>query len=96
MAFNLAVFIMIMETAVSLLKTERQKIYFISLSSEFLLLTGLYAFNFQFINPLKNEYKDLKAYLVKTISLRLQNLHFVRAVISNRSPAAVTDQHYAG
>lgn len=78
-AFNLAVFIMILETIFSLLKTDHLRNYFILLSSAFLLITGFYTFNFQFINPLKKEYKDLKAYLEKNYRPSLQKVHFVRA-----------------
>src|SRR6185295_11908729 len=54
--FNLAVFLMVAESLFSLIKKERTKKIFLVIGIAWVLITGFYAFNFQYINPLKKEY----------------------------------------
>lgn len=78
-AFNLAVFLMVLHTSLygfSLLKKE--KVIRIA-GSIFLLLTGLYAYRFQFVAPLVQEYEVLKKFMTAHYHPGITRVQFIRA-----------------
>ena len=62
-AFNLAVFIMVTDSLLYLFQKKKQRLVFIWVAASWLILTAIYAFNFQFINPLKKEYRVLRSFV---------------------------------
>lgn len=78
-AFNLAVFVMVMESFFSWLKTERWKNIFTIVAAIFLLSTAFYAYNIQLVQPLKKEYKAIQDYFDKNYHPYTTETHFIRA-----------------
>jgi len=77
--FNLAVFIMVMESLFSLAKEERVRKTWLVITSAWVLGTGFYAFNFQFINPLKKEYSVLRNFFREHYKPSVTQVYFIRA-----------------
>ncbi|MGC4036540.1 MAG: hypothetical protein QM764_11305 [Chitinophagaceae bacterium] len=78
-AMNLAVFCLLTDSIFSFIKLETTKNIFTVCLSLFLIATGFYNFNNQFINPLKNEYKAFTGFMSKNLSENLQTVYFIRA-----------------
>jgi len=78
-AFNLAVFIMVTESLVHLFQKEKGRNLFTWAMVAWLLLTGIYTFNFQYINPLKKEYKVLRNFINSRYYPGIKKVYFVRA-----------------
>ena len=78
-AFNLAVFILVMDNFLFILQRQKQRRIFVWAVSSWLLVTGFYNFNFQFINPLKKEYKILRSFVEAHYRPGLREVYFVRA-----------------
>ena len=77
--FNLAVFLMVAESLFSLAKEERTKKIFLVVGFAWVLLTGFYAFNFQYINPLKKEYSVLRNFFGENYKPSVTQVYFIRA-----------------
>ncbi|HEV8507785.1 MAG TPA: hypothetical protein VGQ53_20380, partial [Chitinophagaceae bacterium] len=77
--FNLAVFLMVAESLVSLIKKERARKVFLVAGIAWVLITGFYAFNFQYINPLKKEYFVLKNFFREKYNPSVTQVYFIRA-----------------
>jgi hypothetical protein len=77
--FNLAVFLMVMESLFSLAKEERVRKIWLVITSAWVLGTGFYAFNFQYINPLKKEYSVLRNFFRKHYKPPVTQVYFIRA-----------------
>jgi hypothetical protein len=77
--FNLAVFIMVVDNLLYLIKGEGAKKIFTIIASMWLILTGAYAFNFQFINPLKKEYSILRNFFETKYKSNTASVYFIRS-----------------
>jgi hypothetical protein len=77
--FNLAVFLLVSESLVSLFKTEGGRKLFTSAMTAWLVLTGIYTFNFQYINPLKKEYRVLRNFVRANYKPHIRQVYFIRA-----------------
>lgn len=78
-AFNLAVFILVIDSLMFLFQKKRQRKIVVRVVSLWLILTAFYTFNFQFVNPLKKEYKVLKNFVDGHYKDNLTQVYFVRA-----------------
>jgi hypothetical protein len=77
--FNLAVFLMVMECLFSLAKEERVRKVWLVIAIAWVLGTGFYAFNFQYINPLKKEYSVLRNFFREHYKPPVTQVYFIRA-----------------
>jgi len=77
--FNLAVFIMVIDSLLYLFPEKRQRRIFTCIISLWLVLTGFYTFNFQYINPLKKEYRVLKNFVQTHYNPGITQVYFIRA-----------------
>ena len=77
--FNLAVFIMVIEGLFHFFSTEKKQKIFSWIVSIWLIISGFYAFNFQYIIPLKKEYAILKNFMQKNYKPGIGEVHFIRA-----------------
>jgi hypothetical protein len=77
--FNLAVFLMIAESLFSLAKKEKTRRSFLVIAIVWVLATGFYAFNFQYINPLKKEYFVLRNFFRENYKPSITQVYFIRA-----------------
>jgi len=77
--FNLTVFIMVADSLLYLVKRERSRKIFAILGVVWLLSTGFYAFNFQFIIPLKKEYEVLRRFFEVNYKPSMTSVYFIRA-----------------
>ena len=78
-AFNLAVFILVVDNFLFVLQRQRQRRIFVWSVSSWLLVTGFYNFNFQFVNPLRKEYKILRTFVEARYRPGVRDVYFVRA-----------------
>jgi len=78
-AFNLAVFIMVTESLIYLFQKEKERKLFTWAMVTWLVLTGIYTFNFQYINPLKKEYKVLRGFVESHYNPGVRQVYFIRA-----------------
>jgi hypothetical protein len=78
-AFNLAVFIMVMESFLNVFRNDRSRRIVSWSMALWLILTAIYAFNFQFINPLRKEYKVLKNFMETHYKSSVRQVYFIRA-----------------
>lgn len=78
-AFNLAVFLMVSESLFSLAKREKVRKLFLLLAITWVLVTGFYTFNLQFINPLKKEYSVLRNFFRENYKSSVTKIYFIRA-----------------
>jgi hypothetical protein len=78
-AFNLAVFIMVSESLLSTFQREKGRQIFSWMMGLWLVLTALYNFNFQYINPLRKEYKVLRNFMQTHYRKRVKTVYFIRA-----------------
>jgi hypothetical protein len=77
--FNLAVFLMLAESLFSLAKREKVRKLFLLLAIAWVLVTGFYTFNLQFINPLKKEYSVLRNFFRVNYKPSVTRVYFIRA-----------------
>jgi hypothetical protein len=77
--FDLAVFLMVFDNLLYLFKKEKRKWAFTIVLSFLVILTGAYAFNVQFINPLKKEYSILRNFFDKNYNSNINAVYFIRA-----------------
>jgi hypothetical protein len=78
-AFNLAVFLMVTESLLSVFHSKKSRKAFSWLMALWLVLTAIYTFNFQYVNPLKKEYKVLKNFMQTHYKTSINQVYFVRA-----------------
>jgi hypothetical protein len=78
-AFNVAVFFLFANGLMTWLTSERKQNMLTWSISIWLLLTGIYAFNFQFVNPLKEEYKALRKHIATNFKAGTNKVYFIRA-----------------
>jgi hypothetical protein len=79
LAFNLTVFLMVIDGLFYLLKIKKQKKVLAAIVSLWLIATGAYAFNFQYIGPLKKEYVALKDFFQTHYNPAIKKVYFIRA-----------------
>ena len=77
--FNLTVFLMVADSLFYLVKKERPRKIVTSLGIVWLLLTGFYAFNMQYIIPLKKEYRVLRRFFEMNYNPSMTSVYFIRA-----------------
>ena len=77
--FNLAVFLMVAESLFSLAKREKVRKVFLVIAIAWVLITGFYTFNFQYINPLKKEYSVLRNFFRENYKPSVTQVYFIRA-----------------
>ena len=77
--FNLTVFIMVADSLFYLIKAKRTRTIFTTLGIVWLLLTGFYAFNIQYIIPLKREYGVLRKFFEINYKPSTTSIYFIRA-----------------
>ncbi len=77
--FNLAVFIMVIESLLYLFQQEKKRWIFAWVASAWLMLSGIYAFNFQYIYPLKKEYRVLRNFVQSHYRAGISRVYFIRA-----------------
>lgn len=78
-AFNLAVFLLVTESLLSVFHNEKSRKAFAWFMAFWLVLTAIYTFNFQYVNPLKKEYKVLKNFMQIHYKTGVHQVYFVRA-----------------
>jgi hypothetical protein len=78
-AFNLAVFLLVTESLLSIFHNEKGRKAFAWLMAFWLVLTAIYTFNFQYVNPLKKEYKVLKSFMQTHYKAGVDKVYFIRA-----------------
>lgn len=78
-AFNLAVFLMVMEALLSWISNSKKRVVFTAVVCVALLGTGIYTYQFQFVMPLKQEYGVLKKFMQTHYTDRITQVHFIRA-----------------
>lgn len=76
--FNLAVFFLVVEGLMQLFSSEKKQKILAWSTCIWLLLTGIYEFNFQFVNPVKDEYKALKGYMASHYKPDINKVYFIR------------------
>ena len=77
--FNLAVFLIMAESLFSLAKSEKIRKVFLVIAITWVVITGFYTFNFQYINPLKKEYSVLRDFFRQNYKPSVTHVYFVRA-----------------
>jgi len=77
--FNLAVFLMVAESLFSLAKREKARRVLLGITIAWILVTGFYTFNFQYINPLKKEYFVLRNFFRENYKRSVTQVYFIRA-----------------
>ena len=77
--FNLAVFVMVADNLLQIFRNEKIKKLFAWGMATWLLLTAIYTFNFQYINPLKKEYKVLRDFFEVNYTPAIRSVYFIRA-----------------
>jgi len=77
--FNLTVFLMVSDSLFYLIKKEKARKIFTILGIAWLLLTGFYAFNMQYIIPLKKEFGVLREFFEKNYKPSMTSIYFIRA-----------------
>jgi hypothetical protein len=78
-AFNLSVFMIVSEGVLAVLQSIKAKKLFLTAGFVWLLLTGFYAFNFQYVIPLDKEYRVLGNYFQKNYNPTIDSIYFIRA-----------------
>lgn len=78
-AFNLAVFIMVMNGLLPWFATPKKQALFTGAICMLLLLTGVYTFQAQYAVPLRKEYGVLKKFVQTQYKPGLTHVHFIRA-----------------
>ena len=77
--FNLAVFLMVADSLLYFIKNEKSRKIFTGIGIVWLLVTGFYAFNFQYIMPLKKEYAVLRQFFKENYKPSMNTVYFIRA-----------------
>lgn len=78
-ALHLAVFYLLIDQLFFFIKEEKRKKYAMYSTCFFLVFTGFYNFNFQFVNPLKAEYEAFAVFMKKNMRIDRQTVYFIRA-----------------
>ena len=78
-AFNLAVFYLVTDQVLFFLKKQAGRKIFIYTTCIFLLATGFYNFNYQFVNPAKAERKAFISFMNKNVKTDLETVYFIRS-----------------
>jgi len=78
-AFNLAVFIAVVESLLFAFQRQASRRIFTIAMGLWLLCTSFYAFNFQFINPLKREFGVLQSFIRSNYHPGINKVYFIRA-----------------
>jgi len=78
-AFHLAVFYLLVDQAFFFLKKPRIKKIFPYAICLFLIVTGFYNYNFQFVNPVKTEHKAFMADMKSNMNAEIDTVYFIRA-----------------
>ncbi len=78
-AFNLAVFLMVVDSLFYLFLNIKQRKTFVVIVSLWLIVTAVYAFNFQYIDPLKKEYAAFKSFFKTHYNPTITKIYFIRA-----------------
>lgn len=76
--FNLAVFVMVVDETLQMLKKERAKKIFTILMALVLLLSCWYTINRLYLSPLQKEYKALQTFMQTHYKPTVQNVYFIR------------------
>lgn len=78
-AVSLAVFLLVVEDIFSPIKSEVTRRKVMLLLTAAVLITGIYNYQVQFINPLKKEYAALSSYFRRHYTADKLTVHFIRA-----------------
>lgn len=78
-AVSLAVFLLVVEDVFSLVKSESARRKAMFALTAVVLITGIYNYQVQFINPLKKEYAVLSNYFRRHYTADKLTVHFIRA-----------------
>ena len=70
---------MVAESLFSLVKGEKIRKVVLGIAIAWVLVTGFYTFNFQYINPLKKEYSVLRNFFRKNYKPSVTQVYFIRA-----------------
>src|SRR6185437_1870362 len=76
-ALNLAVFILVAETVVSMLKAYKAQFIAVAMISIFLLINAGYNFRREFLYPLTNEYAVLKNFISINYRPEISTIYFI-------------------
>jgi hypothetical protein len=76
---HLAVFYLLTDQLFFFIKEEKNKKLITYSICFFLVITGFYNFNFQFVNPLKAEFKAFAGFMKKNMTAGKQTVYFIRA-----------------
>lgn len=78
-AFNLAVFIMVMERLLHWFSSAKKQTFFTGVVCLLLALGSIYMFRAQFVTPLQQEYGVLKKFMQTQYHPGITQVHFIRA-----------------
>ena len=70
---------MVAESLFSLAKRKKARQIFLVIGIAWVLVTGFYTFNFQYINPLKKEYSVLRNFFRENYKPSVTQVYFIRA-----------------
>jgi hypothetical protein len=76
---NICVFYLLIEQLLFFVRKEKMKFLSACLICIYLITTGFYNFNFQFVDPLRSEYKAFSEFIIKHVSLQTTVVYFIRA-----------------
>jgi hypothetical protein len=78
-SFNLAVFLMVIDSLLYIFTENKKRRLFMLVVIIWLILTAIYTFNFQYINPLKKEYRVLRRFIQTNYNPAIKQVYFIRA-----------------
>lgn len=78
-AVNLAAFVLVMEDVLALIHRQSTRKRLVLFLTTALLITGIYNYNLQFVNPVEKEYAALSTYFRQHYTADKLTIHFIRA-----------------
>jgi hypothetical protein len=75
---NLAVFFLVANTLLTAIKKDRARLVVVSILSFLFVVNAYYNFNFQFLTPVKNEYRQVRASIEKNYNANITTVYFIQ------------------
>jgi hypothetical protein len=77
-ALNMAVFFLVATTLLAAIKEYRTRLVVVTMLSVLFVANAYYNFNKQFLDPVKNEYSQVRHFIEKNYAANINNVYFVR------------------
>lgn len=78
LALDLAVFVLVFTTVLSLIRQERRQLLFATVMGIFFVAFSWYNFRYQFLGPVKKEYDAVRTYIDSRYSAKITAVDFIR------------------